>query len=134
MAIGMACLLCPYPLSAQEPKLRLTFRGHTEEVRCVAISPDGKILACGDGNTIRFWDVASGKLQATLKKAAVYGVDSLAFSPDSRTLASGNGGNKIKLWDVGTHKLKTLLDKDSEYATPRVVFSPDGKTLASGGS
>jgi WD40 repeat protein len=39
--------------SAQEP--RLTFLGHAEEVRCVAISPDGKTLASGAGNTIRFW-------------------------------------------------------------------------------
>jgi WD40 repeat protein len=132
IGIAMACLLMPSPLSAQEPKL--TFLGHTEEVRCVAISPDGRILASGDGNTIRFWDVASGKSQAILKKAAVYGVDSLAFSPDGKTLASGAGGNKIKLWDVGTRKAKTLLDKNSEYASPRIVFSPDGKTLASGGS
>jgi WD40 repeat protein len=99
----------------------------------VAISPDGKTLASGAGNTIQLWDMASGKVQAIFKKAAVYGVDSVAFSPESKTLASGSGGNKIKLWDVGTRKSTTLLNKNSEYAGPLVVFSPDGRILASGG-
>jgi len=45
----------------------------------VAISPDGKTIASGGAdNTIRFWDVASGKEQATLKNASVHWVDSVA--------------------------------------------------------
>jgi WD40 repeat protein len=99
----------------------------------VAISPDGTRLASGSAdNTIRFWDVATGKEQASLK-AADYWVDSVAFSPDGKTLAAGGGGNKVMLWDVGTRKVRTLLDEVSQFASPLVVFSPDGKTLASGG-
>jgi WD40 repeat protein len=132
LGVVFACLASP--LSAQEPKPRLTLVGHAGEVRCVAIGPDGKTLASGGAdNTIRFWDVASGKEQAAVKNAAVFWVDSVAFSPDGKTLGSGTGGNKVKLWDVGTRKERTLLDKNSEYAAPLVVFSADGKTLASGG-
>jgi WD40 repeat protein len=99
----------------------------------VAISPDGTRLASGSvENTIRLWDVGTGKELATLK-AAEYGVDSVAFSPDGKTLASGAGGNKVMLWNVGIRKGTTLFDKLSQYASPLVVFSPDGKTLASGG-
>jgi len=133
LGITLGCLVWSSPLSAQEPKLRLTFLGHTREVQCVAISPDGNTLASGSAdNTVRFWDVASGKEQATLK-AAKYCVDSVAFRPDGKTLASGSGGNKIQLWDVGTRKGTTLFYKLSQYASPLVVFSPDGKALASGG-
>jgi WD40 repeat protein len=111
----------------------LTFLGHTKAVLCVAISTDGSKLASGSAdNTVRFWDVATGKEQATLK-GAEYGVDSVAFSPDGKTLASGAGGNKVMLWDVATRKGTTLYDRLSQYASPLVAFSPDGKTLASGG-
>jgi WD40 repeat protein len=133
MGVTSACLALFSPVSAQEPRLLSSFVGHSDEVRCVAISPDGKTLASGAENTIRLWDVASGKVQVVLPKAAVFGVVSLAFSPDGKTLASGTGGNKIKLWDVGTRMGATLLNKNSEYASPLVVFSPDGKALASGG-
>ena len=53
--LGVACLgLVPLvPLSAQEPKLRDTFKGHTNMVSSVAISPDGKTLFfAGDLNVI----------------------------------------------------------------------------------
>ncbi len=129
----LACLATAPPLLAQEAKPRLTLPGEIKWVR-VAFSPDGKTLVSGGAdNTIRFWDVAMGKEQTTLKKVAEYGVCSVAFSPDGKTLASGLGGNKVKLWDLATRKDTILLDKLSQYASPRVVFSPDGKTLASGG-
>jgi WD40 repeat protein len=121
------------PLSAGEHKPKATFTGHTDTVACVAISPDGKIIASGGhDNTIRLWNVATGKPLTTLK-AARHGLDSVAFSPDGMTLAAGNGGNAIKLWDVGTYTDTTLRNKISQYAGPLVVFNSDGKALASGG-
>ncbi|MBP5976887.1 ribosome assembly protein 4, partial [Brasilonema sp. CT11] len=60
-------------------------------------------------------------------------VNSVAFSPDGKTLASGSSDNSIKLWDVATGKqLKTLEGHSSSVKS--VAFSADGKTLASGSS
>ncbi|HKB01327.1 MAG TPA: WD40 repeat domain-containing protein [Gemmataceae bacterium] len=131
--IAIGWLVLSSPLSAQEPKLRSTLHGHTDEIRCVAVSPDGSTLASGSGDAIRFWDVASGKALATLENVADFGIECVTFSPDGKTLAVGAGGNKIKLLDVGTRKVTTLLDDVSQFASPLVVFSSDGKTLASGG-
>jgi WD40 repeat protein len=134
VAIALACLAWSSPLAAEEPALRLAFVGHTGGVRCVAVSPDCKTVASGGADrTIRFWDVASGKERAAVKKAAEFWVDSVTFSPDGKTLAAGAGGNTVKLWDVGTRKETTLLNKDSQFASPLAVISPDGNTLASGG-
>jgi len=67
-------------------------------------STHGKTLASGsEDNTIKLWEVATGKEQATLK-AHTGEVLSVAFSLDGKTLASGSNDKTIKLWDVKTDK------------------------------
>jgi WD40 repeat protein/tRNA A-37 threonylcarbamoyl transferase component Bud32 len=58
-------------------------------------------------------------------------VTSVAFSPDSRTLASGSWDKTIKLWDVQSQREIAALTGHSNWVTS-VAFSPDGRTLASG--
>ena len=59
-------------------------------------------------------------------------VDSVAFSPDGKTLASGGKDTPIKLWDAETGKLlRTLTGHTGRVES--LAFSPDGKTLATGG-
>ena len=60
-----------------------------------------------DDKTIKLWDVATGKEQATLKGPRP--VVSVAFSPDGKTLASGSWTETIKLWDVATGKEQATL-------------------------
>ncbi|MER7791811.1 serine/threonine-protein kinase [Streptomyces sp. NPDC097640] len=106
----------------------------TSAVRSVAFSPDGKILAAGYGDELKggvaLWDVVSRSLIATLplESTDAFGVTSLEFSPDGRSLAGSFGG--IALWDVSSHKLETLADADSGYQS--MAFTPDGSLLAGG--
>ena len=58
-------------------------------------------------------------------------VTSVVFSPDGKSLASGNADKTVKLWDVATGKVINPLNGHSSQVLS-VVFSPDGKTLASG--
>ncbi|EKJ71630.1 hypothetical protein FPSE_08076 [Fusarium pseudograminearum CS3096] len=59
-------------------------------------------------------------------------VSDLAFTPDSRRIASGSNFEAIRFWDVAT---KSRLRKFEGGATDKmssVAISPDGKTLAGG--
>ena len=129
--VGFSASAEPHPLSAQEPKERASFGGHTAVVSSVAVTADGKKLASGSyDTTIKLWDLATGKEIASLRghTAAVY---SVAFAPDGKTLASGGHDDTARLWDAATgREIATLKHA---YHVKRVVFTPDGKTLISAG-
>jgi WD40 repeat protein len=60
-------------------------------------------------------------------------VTSVAFSPDSKTLASGGWDETIRLWDVATGAEVRRLSGHAAGMVATVVFSPNGKYLASRG-
>jgi len=108
--------------------------GHANQVRALAFSPDGKLLAAAGGSPAQFgeiklWDVAGRKELRTIRghRDNIFAV---AFSPDGKMLATCSYDRMIKLWDVATGKeIKNL--KDHTDAVFSIAFSPDGKRLAS---
>ncbi|MFD8812887.1 WD40 repeat domain-containing protein [Streptomyces sp. NPDC059627] len=60
-------------------------------------------------------------------------VQSLAFSPDGQTLASGDLDGAIQLWNVTTGTSRSVTVSNLNNNIQSVAFSPDGQTIASGG-
>jgi WD40 repeat protein len=108
--------------------------------RSFAFSANGKEIVSGNNDgTIKLWDVATGKelrafeghtdWQGSAFSSPV--VNSIAFSPDSKTIVSGDADSTVKLWDKATgNLLQTYDEHTSEVGS--VAFSPNGKLILSG--
>ncbi len=96
----------------------------------LAYSPDGTRLAVASTVGIWLYNAQTYQELALFTGHTDY-VNSVAFSPDGQTLASGSKDRSIRLWDISTGKLLHTLTLDIRAAVESVAFSPDGKKLAS---
>jgi WD40 repeat protein len=102
----------------------ITLKGHTDRVKAVAFSFDGKRIVTGsDDCTAKVWDAVTGQEILTLKLGRDE-VDSVAFSPDGKRILTNN-----TIWDAKTGQ-KILTLKDSGFYS--YAFSPDGKHIHGG--
>ena len=120
--------------AADYPRQKSILKSDSGEVWSVAFSPDGLTLVSGHGwpgYGVNLWDVMSGQPKSTSISYTDEATISVAFSPDSRTLAIGSWDKKVILWDVASGQLKSVLTGHSGRVH-NVAFSPDSSILASG--
>jgi WD40 repeat protein len=98
--------------------------GHTGPVLCVAIAADGtRALSGSADNTIRFWDVESGKELNQLKGHQGL-ARTVALSPDGRWAMAG-GQESWTLWQLEAAPKLRRAGRGSEISCVR--FSPDSR-------
>ena len=139
-----------------------TLRGPAGKVNAVAFSPDGHTLVAAGGSprtlsaAIKVWEADTGKelpsfvghgramtgviqggmplgaFQAMVNSGHGRGVSGLAFSPDSKYLATAGWDQTARVWEVPSRKA-VLTYYGHGSALSGVAFSPDGRHVASTG-
>ena len=101
------------------------------------LSPDGRFLAIAipnwedKGFSIQLWDGKTGELLHILKGHTL-SVTALTFSPDSKTLISGDAYETLRVWDTESGSLQSTLRWRDRISTHALAFSPKGRFLTSG--
>ena len=124
--------------------------GHTDEVRAVAVTPDGEHIISGSkDHRVKVWSVARKKLVSTFD--ANSGVNAVAAMPDGQRILSGDNDGIVRLWPLkgvrGRNKCfnhhtsdarpvnqHAPLDRDDEHpaAVWAVVAMPDNQHALAG--
>jgi WD40 repeat protein len=88
-----------------------TLEGHTNWVRAVAVTPDGRrAVSASDDRTLRLWDLESGKEIVTFTGES--GMDSCAIAPDGQTIIGGDESGRVHfLRLVEADETKPLINR-----------------------
>jgi len=95
--------------------LSYIFEGHALGVISVDINHEGNIAASSSLDShIRLWDLVSGNQIQSIDAGPV-DAWTIAFSPDSKLVATGGQTGKINLYNTENGKLKTQLDTTGKF-------------------
>ena len=115
--------------------VRRRLKGAADNLRCVAISPDGRRVAAGGSDrTVHIWAVDQPGSPSVVLKGHTDQINSVAFLSGGTVLLSASNDGTVRLWNPndGTAKgtLKAEVGKVAAAATGgvsrRLAFAGDG--------
>jgi WD40 repeat protein len=113
--------------------------GEVKGVSILAIAPEGRTLACVDGDgVVRLWDlpapvqsIVQGGRPRTLPPGGVKSLPVLAFGPEDHTLATADEANFVHLWKLTEKPPAQLAQfKVAGSRITALALTADGRYLA----
>jgi WD40 repeat protein len=119
-------------LDAQSGIEMTPLEGHGSEVRSIAFSPYGDLVASGSCDAaVRLWNLFSGAESLVLRGHKGY-ITCISFSHDGQRIASGSTDMTVRLWNTTSGAQIFPPLRHMSYIRA-VAFSPDGTKVASAG-
>lgn len=113
---------------------RRRLRGPTDQVRCVAIAPDGRRVAAGSADrAVRVWALEQSAAPPLCLKGHTDLVTSVAFLPGGESLLSGGYDGTVRQWDGKTGAAKGVIDPRAGRINA-VAFGGPSRRLAVAGA
>ncbi|KAF5339115.1 hypothetical protein D9611_011179 [Ephemerocybe angulata] len=108
--------------------------GGLGEVRCLAISHDGKYIASRsvNDNAIRVRNIQTGRTVFEPRIPHGNFIHSVTFSPDDRYFATCSNDATVCLWDAKTGEAHLVFEMPTSDRVTSMAFSPDGGCMVSG--
>jgi WD40 repeat protein len=122
------CPLTPSLTSPDEPLIR-TYKGHTDSVWSVAVTPDGnKIISGSQDGTIKIWNLNSGNLEHTIE---AHNDSVKTVCTDGLRIISGSRDKTIKIWNLKTGEIVRTLSGHLK-AVNAIVLTRNSSKIISG--
>ncbi len=107
---------------------------HDDAVMAIALAPgDGMFATVSEDGWLKTWRLDGGLVGRA--RVCDHGVASVAFSPDGRTIATGDNDGRVRLWNAQTSTpYATIFYHDKDRPVLTLAFTQNGKVLVSGGA
>jgi len=110
--------------------------GHTDGVRSLTFSSDGRLLVSGsDDKTVKLWDMQTGGVIKTFH-GYTSRVRSVSISADYTTIASGSEDKTFRLWNIEMGECHCIIGQpEAVYCTrfsptdPQCLISVSGRIV-----
>ncbi len=122
--------------AAGRERRRLKLKGYDNVALALALSPDGRRVAAAGGDSVVLWRADTGEEEGRIPFPKKEGIISLAFAPDGKHLAGGEGGPgdaAVRLWEWPGGKLVRTFSGHT-HTIWVVRFTSDGKQIVSSGN